>query len=137
MSTSNQTPALVLRSLMDEYQLSNMALSRLINLSPSMVNQLVSGQSKLTVSVVLRLAKVFGKTPAFWLDLQRQTLLEEAMGDKNLQKIVKGISKVNKPAAKPKAVAAKKKSLSAKRKTAAKVPGAKPASRSARAKKRR
>jgi addiction module HigA family antidote len=130
MSKSSQTPALVLKSLMDEYQLSNLSLSRQINLSPSMVNQLVSGQSKLTIPVVLRLAKFFGKTPAFWLDLQRNTLLNEANGDKQLQSILKGISKVTKPAAKPKAkVQAKSNSLSAKRKKAAKVPGAKSASR--------
>ena len=130
MSKSNQTPAIVLKSLMDEYQLSNLSLSRQINLSPSMVNQLVSGQSKLTIPVVLRLAKFFGKPPAFWLDLQRNTLLNEANGDKKLQSILKGISKVSKPAAKPKAkVQAKSNSLSAKRKKAAKVPGAKAASR--------
>ena len=130
MAKSNQTPAIVLKSLMDEFQLSNLSLSRQINLSPSMVNQLVSGQSKLTIPVVLRLAKFFGKPPAFWLDLQRNTLLAEANGDKKLQSILKGISKVTKPAAAPKAkVQAKSNSLSAKRKKAAKVPGAKAASR--------
>ena len=98
MAKLNQTAAAVLKSLMNEYQLSNMALSRQIKLSPSMVNQLVSGQSKLTVPVVLRLAKFFGKDPSFWLDLQRKTLLAEAESDKKLQAILKGISKVKKPA---------------------------------------
>ena len=131
MPKPNQTPAAVLKSLMEEYQLSNLSLAKQINLSPSMVNQLVSGQSKLTVHVVLRLAKFFGKPPVFWLDLQRKALLAEANGDKKLQGVLKRISKVSKPAAKPKekAVTAKNKSLSAKRKKAAKVPGAKPASR--------
>jgi addiction module HigA family antidote len=82
---------------MNQYQLSNMALSRQIKLSPSMVNQIVSGQSKFTVPVVLRLAKFFGNTPAFWLDLQRKTLIAEAESDKKLQAILKGISKVKKP----------------------------------------
>ena len=131
MPKSSNTPAVVLKSLMNEYQLSNSALSKHINLSPSMVNQLVSGQSKLTVPVVLRLSKFFGKNPAFWLDIQRVTLLEEAKDDKKLQKILKGISKASKPAAKPKAktILSKKKSISAKRKQAAKIPGAKPAAR--------
>ena len=131
MPKSSQTPATVLKSLMDEYQLSNFSLAKQIDLSPSMVNQLVSGQSKFTVHVVLRLSKIFGKPPAFWLDIQRNTLLEEAKNDKNLQSILKRISKASKPAAKPKSagVIAKKKALSAKRKAAAKVPGAKSASR--------
>ena len=130
MPKSNQTPAIVLKSLMDDYQLSNISLSKQISLSPSMVNQLVSGQSKLTIPVVLRLAKFFGKPPAFWLDLQRNTLLEDAKDDKNLQRILKDISKAKKPTAQPKARAfkAKGKSLSEKRKKAAKVPGAKSAS---------
>ncbi|MCL1812931.1 MAG: HigA family addiction module antitoxin [Treponema sp.] len=136
MSKSSQTPAVVLKSLMDEYQLSNLSLSKRITLSPSMVNQLVSGQSKLTIPVVLRLAKFFGKPPAFWLDLQRKMLLEEANGDKKLQSILKGIPKAQKPAAKPKsgAVKAKPKSLSEKRKKAAKTPGAKSASRTRKSK---
>ncbi|MCL1928253.1 MAG: HigA family addiction module antitoxin [Treponema sp.] len=136
MPKTNQTPAAVLKSLMDEYQLSAISLAKQITLSPSMVNQLVSGQSRLTVPVVLRLAKFFGKTPDFWLNLQRQTILKEANRDKQLQSILKGISKAKKPVAKPKdrVIKAKQKALSEKRKKAAKVPGAKPSSRKKKAK---
>jgi len=130
MPKPNQTPADVLKSLLGKYKISNMSLSKQINLSPSMVNQLVSGQSRFTVPAVLRLSKFFGTSPAFWLDLQRKTLLAEANSDKKLQGILKRISKVKKPeAAGNKPGVAKGKSLSVKRKKAAKVPGSKPASR--------
>ena len=140
MAKSNQATAAVLKSLMKEYQLSSLSLSREIKLSPSMVNQLVSGKSKLSIPIVLRLSKFFGTTPAYWLDLQRKMLLLEAKKDKKLTAILKGISKVKKPAAKAnakptaKAKPKKKVTLSDKRKKAAKVPGAKSAARKPRSK---
>jgi len=128
MPKANQTPASVLVSLMDEYQLNPFSLSKAISLSPSSVRLLVTGKSKVTVPTALRLAKFFDQSPSFWLDLQREADLLEAGKDKDLQDILKGISKVKKPAAiKPKASEkpGKKKALSDKRKSAAKVPGAK------------
>ena len=129
MAKLNQTPAAVLKSLMKEYQLSSLSLSREIKISPSMVNQLASGKSKLTVPIVLRLSKFFGKTPAYWLDLQRKVLLSEAKNDKTLAAVLKGISKAKKPAAKPKAKPKKKAALAGKRKKAVKAPGARRAAR--------
>ena len=130
MPKSAMTPASVLQSLMDEYQLNPLSLSKVINLSPAGVRQLVIGKTKITVPTALRLAKLFGQTPAYWLDLQREADLNEASKDKELQDILKGISKAKKPAA-PKAETAKapgkKQSLSDKRKAAAKTPGAKSA----------
>ena len=129
MPKTTQTPGSVLLSLMDEYQLNPYTLSREISLSHSAIRQIISGKSKLSVPAALRLAKFFDKTPAYWLDLQRDTDLGEAEKDKELIAVLKGISRVKKPAAKPKAQGkpAKKDALSEKRKDAAKVPGAKPA----------
>ena len=42
-----------------------MAVSRLT------VNQLVNGKRTITAEMALRLARVLGTTPEFWLDLQR------------------------------------------------------------------
>jgi addiction module HigA family antidote len=125
-----KTPASVLQSLMDEYQLNPFSLSKAIKLSPSAVRQLVIGKCKVSVSTASRLAKLFGQTPDYWLDLQRDADLSEASNDKELQDILKSISKAKKPA-EPKPTksetAGKQQSISDKRKKAAKAPGAKPA----------
>ena len=123
MPKSNKTPAAALCSLMEEYQLSNLALSKAIKMSPSMVRQVAIGKSKLSVSIVLRLSKFFGKPPAYWLDLQRAMLLSEAAKDKKLNSVLKRIPKAKKPAAKPKAkaVSAKKKALPARKRKGAKA----------------
>ena len=130
MPKTTLTPAVALKSIMDEYQLTAYALSKAIKLSNSAMLQILSGKTKITVSTALRLSKVFGQTTAYWLDLQRQADLSEAAKDKKLSTILNGITKAKKPTAKPKAKApAKKAALSAKRKTAAKVPGARSAKR--------
>jgi len=130
MPKSTQTPASVLQSLMDEYQLNPFSLSKAINLSNSAVRLLVIGKAKVTVPTALRLAKLFGQAPNFWLDLQREADLDEASKDKKLQDILKEITKAKKPDASKQVTAkkpGKKQSLSDKRKNTAKIPGAKPA----------
>jgi addiction module HigA family antidote len=95
-----QTPATVLQSLMDEYQLTPFSLSKAINLSNSAVRLIVLGKAKITVTTALRLAKFFGQTPDYWLDLQREADRNEASKDKELQDILKAIPKAKKPAIK-------------------------------------
>jgi len=95
----SQTPATVLQSLMEEYQLNPFSLSKEIHLSNSAVRLLVIGKSKVTVHIALRLAKLFGQTPEYWLDMQRETDLIEASKDKELQDALGSISKAKKPAA--------------------------------------
>jgi len=130
MPKSSQTPATVLQSLMDEYQLNPFSLSKAVHLSHSAVRLLVIGKSKVTVPTALRLAKFFDQSPAYWLDLQREADLSEASKDKKLQDILKAVAKAKKPAA-PKPETAKKpvrkQTLSDKRKKAAKTPGARAA----------
>lgn len=147
MPKSTQTPTFVLNSLMEEYGLNPFTLAKGIGLSYSAVRMLALGNFKVSVPTALRLAKYFGKTPEFWLSLQQKEDLLEAGKDKNLQADLKRIKKAVKKAAKPAAAKAKavkpkaskapktagksrkKVTLSDKRKAAAKVPGAKPASR--------
>jgi addiction module HigA family antidote len=125
---------------MDEYQLNPFSLAKAIKLSPSGVRQLVIGRTKISVSTALRLAKLFDKPAVYWLDLQREAELDDALKDKELQDVLKTISKAKKTAApaRPKTSekSGKKASLSDKRKKAAKVPGAK-SSRESRSKSRK
>jgi antitoxin HigA-1 len=110
----SQTPASVLQSLMDEYQLNPFSLAKAINQSNSAVRLLVIGKSKVTVPTALRLAKFFGQTPAFWLDLQREADISEASKDKELQDTLKDIPKAKKPAASKEGAAEKPTKLSKK-----------------------
>lgn len=45
-------------------------LARRIRVPYQRVNELVNGRRGVTPSTALRLARVFGNTPGFWLDLQ-------------------------------------------------------------------
>jgi len=132
MAKAAQTPVAVLKSIMDEYQMTPYALSKAISLSNSAAQQILKGRTKITVSTALRLSKLFGQSATYWLDLQREADLAEAAKDKELASVLKGISKAQKPAqkkVKAQAKPAKKTTLKDKRKAAAKTPGAKPASR--------
>ena len=95
----SQTPATVLQTLMEEYQLNPFSLSKEIHLSHSAVRLLVIGQSKVTVPTALRLAKLFDQTPDYWLDLQREADLNEASKDKELQDVLDTIPRAKKLAA--------------------------------------
>ena len=138
MPKTSQTPAAVLNALMEDYQLNPCSLSTKIGLSISAVRQISIGKTGITIPTALRLAKFFGQTPAFWLDLQLQQDMQAAANDKELQKVLKGIQKAVKPsaAAKAKAKPAKKTTLADKRKQAAKSPGSRASMRKLAAKKR-
>ena len=131
MPKAQQTPASVLNSLMEEYQLNPLSLSKQIGLSYPSVRNIVTGKSAISVPTALRLAKFFGQAPSFWTDLQLQADMQKASTDKELQNALKEIPKAKKPAVsvkvKPEGKNAKTDTLAGKRKKAAKVPGAKKA----------
>ena len=131
MVKSSKTPSSALVSLMEEYGLNPNSLSKEIGLPYATIRMLVFGKAKFSAPTALRLAKFFGNAPAFWLSLQQDADLIEAEKDKKLQSALKKIKKAVKQAPKPKAAVKPggKTTLSDKRKAAAKVPGAKPASR--------
>jgi addiction module HigA family antidote len=92
------TPAAVLKSLMDEYQLNPFKLAGELKLSNSSIRQILLGKSCITASTALRLAKFFGNTPEFLLTLQSKSNLAEAANDKEISAALKAIGKVQKPA---------------------------------------
>jgi addiction module HigA family antidote len=93
MAKLSQSPGLALSDLLDKYELNPFALSKKIGMSNSAVRQIVTGTSKVTVPTALRLAKFFGTSPDYWLDLQRETDYTSAAKDKELQSILKSITK--------------------------------------------
>jgi len=110
----SQTPATVLKSLMDEYQLNPFSLSKEVHLSHSIVRALVVGNVRISVPTALRLAKFFGQTPDYWLDLQREEDLNEASKDEVLRGVLASIPKAKKPSPTKEGAAGKPTKLSKK-----------------------
>jgi addiction module HigA family antidote len=104
-----QSPGGVLQSLLDEYQLNPNKLASEIQVSQSAVRQVIIGKTKISVKFALRLAKYFGNTPKYWLDLQAEYDLDEAAKDAALRDSLKTISKVKKPSPKKESGGALKK----------------------------
>ncbi len=58
--------------------LSQNAIARAIGVAPRRINEIVLGRRAVTADTALRLAKAFGTTPEFWMNLQASYDLEEA-----------------------------------------------------------
>jgi antitoxin HigA-1 len=56
--------------------LSANGLARAVRVPPNRISAIVNGERSLTADTALRLAKAFGTTPEFWLNLQKQYELE-------------------------------------------------------------
>jgi antitoxin HigA-1 len=59
-------------------KISQSTLSRDIDVPVPRINQIVLGRRAITVDTALRLAKYFGTSPEFWLNLQTRYDLESA-----------------------------------------------------------
>jgi addiction module HigA family antidote len=105
-----QTPAAALQTLMADYQVSPGRLAKAVGLSQSGVRQIAFGQTRITIPVALRLAKYFGTTPEYWINLQNVKDLSDALKDPKFSALLKAIPKAQKPAPVKKAVKAAAKS---------------------------
>jgi len=95
---SKETNAIVaLKSLMSNYQLNPYSLAKSIKLSQSGVRQIVIGKTRISAEVALRLAKFFGNTPEFWLNLQQKTDLADAAKSAKFQALLRTIPRAKKP----------------------------------------
>lgn len=61
-------------------------LSSAMGVSRRTVNELCTGKRAITVDTALMLAKVFGNTPDFWLNLQQRNVLWNALHSPNRMK---------------------------------------------------
>jgi addiction module HigA family antidote len=120
-------PGDVLKKELESYGISVTQFSKDIGLSASAVRQLVSSKLKISLEIALKLAKYFGKTVKYWVDLETDYRLAVLGDDAKLTAALKNIPKAKKapakaPAAKkPLAVAGKKPAVKA-RAFAAKKP---------------
>ncbi len=72
---------ILFEEFMKPHALSQNRLARDLDLSPARVHDIVHGKSAITANVALRLAKYFGNTPQFWLNLQAEFELRKAKRD--------------------------------------------------------
>lgn len=83
MLTTTREPATVGGILTEEFMqpmaLTQAALAEAMGVPRKHVNELCNDRRAITVSTALILARVFGNTPDFWLNIQRRTDLWAAM----------------------------------------------------------
>ena len=76
---------ILLEEFLEPMGISQYRLSKEISVSPRRINEIVHGKRAVSANTALRLAKFFGTTPQFWLNLQSLYDLEvekDKMGDK-------------------------------------------------------
>lgn len=79
----------LLEEFLKEFNISQNRLGREIGMSPRAVNEIVHGKRSITANSALRLAKYFGTSPEFWLNLQTSYDLEEATKEVDLRNVGK------------------------------------------------
>jgi antitoxin HigA-1 len=91
---TNRTPThpgeMLLEEFLSPMKLTQRELADAIHVPYQRINDLINGRRGMTPNTALRLAKYFGNTPAFWMNLQlRWDLYFAQQAEK---KILKGIS---------------------------------------------
>jgi antitoxin HigA-1 len=81
--TTKRKPASVGEILIEEFMepmgLTQVALAHAMGVQRKHVNELCNGRRAVTAPTALILARVFGNSPDFWLNVQRRSDLWEAM----------------------------------------------------------
>jgi addiction module HigA family antidote len=83
MLMTTRKPATIGEILMEEFMepmgLTQVALANAMGVARKHVNELCNDRRTVTAPTALILARVFGNSPEFWLNVQRRTDLWEAM----------------------------------------------------------
>ena len=75
----------LLEEFLEPPGLSQYRLAKDISVPPRRINEIVHGKRAITADTALRLARYFGTTPRFWLNLQAQYELDieaDRLGDR-------------------------------------------------------
>jgi len=73
--------AILVEEFMQPLGLTQVALAKAMGVQRKHVNELCNGRRKVTAATALILARVFGNSPDFWLNVQRRSDLWEAVND--------------------------------------------------------
>ncbi|MGA2727915.1 MAG: HigA family addiction module antitoxin [Terracidiphilus sp.] len=83
MLSTERKPVSVGEMLVEEFltpmELTQSALAQAMGVPRKLVNELCNNRRAVTADTALMLARVFGNSPEFWLNLQRRTDLWEAL----------------------------------------------------------
>ena len=83
MMITKRKPISVGEMLAEEFmkplRLTQTALAQAMGVERRLVNELCNNRRAVTVDTALMLARVFGNTPEFWLNVQRRTDLRNAL----------------------------------------------------------
>lgn len=80
---------ILLEEFLNPLGMSQTELAERIDVSYPRVNELVNGKRGVTPDTALRLSKLFGTTPDFWMNLQLAVEMYEAMHSPEARKIEK------------------------------------------------
>lgn len=81
----------LLEEFLEPLELSQYRVAKDINVPPRRINEIVHGKRAITADTALRLARYFGTSPRFWLNLQTQYDLDvhsDALGDRLEREVV-------------------------------------------------
>jgi addiction module HigA family antidote len=88
-----KTPAAALEKYIKEFDLSISGLALELGQNNATFKKILDGSKRITVEMALLLAKKFGTTADFWIDLQKKAALVEAKNDEKFQQRIKEIKK--------------------------------------------
>jgi addiction module HigA family antidote len=83
-------PGKILEEELEELGISANALAKYLAVPPNRITFILNGKRAITADTALRLAKFFGTTPEFWLNLQSDYDLKQAI-KKNGKKIERNV----------------------------------------------
>ncbi|BAF72739.1 HigA family addiction module antitoxin [Sulfurovum sp. NBC37-1] len=69
---------ILLEEFMQPLGLSQNALAKALHITPRRINEIVNGKRSITADTALRLARFFGNSAEFWMNLQNKYDLEIA-----------------------------------------------------------
>ncbi|MCF6243960.1 MAG: HigA family addiction module antitoxin [Sulfurovum sp.] len=69
---------ILLEEFMQPFGLSQNALAKALHVTPRRINEIVNKKRAITADTALRLAKFFGNSAEFWMNLQNRYDLESA-----------------------------------------------------------
>lgn len=69
---------ILIEEFMQPLGLSQNALAKALHVTPRRINEIVNGKRSITADTALRLAKFFGNSAEFWMNLQYKYDLETA-----------------------------------------------------------
>jgi addiction module HigA family antidote len=97
MTKQIKVPGEVLKNeFLAVYQLTISKVAKEISISSAQLNNIVNNKQKISIPVALRLAKFFGTTAEYWIELQNAYDLSQAVKDSKLASVLKDIKKAQK-----------------------------------------